>query len=115
MKKFEKLLIWIVPLYFLNIVGKTLTVRAIHYLESNSSVIEGNLFGMTFGQTILTVQYLTYTPLFLAHIVIGVWLFIAARDEAGQKWLWLFAGVFLGLWAAAFYILVSIYEQRKRT
>lgn len=55
----------------------------------------------------------------IVNIAIGVWLWRRSKLDNRSQYTWLGLGVFGGVWAAAFYLLIPIYEslvvERKST
>lgn len=49
----------------------------------------------------------------IVNLVVGIWLFIQARQSKGTPWIWLLFGMVYGLIAAVLFFLLKIHELRR--
>jgi hypothetical protein len=105
MKKLEWLALLIIILHllthFLNMFGGALIARL--YSPEYVGVISLHMLLMTSARSILSI---------IVNVVIGIWLFIQARQAKSTPWIWLLFGLFYGLIAAVLFYLLKIYESK---
>ena len=105
MKKLEWLALLVIILHlsthFLNMFGGAIIARL--YSPEYVGVASVNLLLMTSARSILLV---------IVNLVIGIWLFIQARQTKSTPWIWLLFGIFYGLIAAVLFYLLRIYESK---
>ena len=105
MKKFEWLALLVIILHvlthFLNMFGGPLITRL--YSPEYVGVISLHMLLMTSARSILSI---------IVNVVIGIWLFIQARQTKSTPWIWLLFGIFYGLIAAVLFYLLKIYESK---
>jgi len=107
MKNIEKILIVVVLLSIIVTVFSFFSHRFI-----------ATLWGPKFASQIsLSTNLLSFMKMLIMNtvrIVIGIWLFMLARKEQEQKWLWLIFGVSFGLIAVILFYLIKINTRIDR-
>lgn len=104
-KEFEKFIIWYLPFCF---VTAALTTFLIPYLTKHA--VESYRTTEVLGMHYTSLVYLISN---CHKLVAAVWLWKQKKKENGRFILWAFFGYFQGLWAVAFYIALSIFEEFK--
>ena len=106
-KEFESFLIWYIPVSILS------TVIAAIWLPVWSKQIAQEIAAggkVEFG--ILHSLIVTFSGS-IHKLVATVWLWNQKKKENGRFILWALFGFFSGIWAVAFHIALSIYEDMK--
>lgn len=106
MKKLEwlalLLIILLILTHFLSWYGTPLIVKV--YGREFLSISNAHLKLITSARSLL---------LMIVNLVIGIWLFIQARQSKNTPWIWLLFGMFYGLIAAVLFYLLRIYESKS--
>jgi hypothetical protein len=104
-KEFEKFIIWYIPLCLLT---ATMTTCLFPYLIDNAVESYGDKgeFGSWLG-------FLVYFTSSGHKWVAAVWLWNQKKKENGRFILWALFGFFNGMWAVAFHVALTIFEEMK--
>lgn len=104
-KEFEKFIIWYIPLCLLT---ATMTTCLFPHLIDNAVESYGDKaeFGSWLG-------FLVYFSSSAHKWVAAAWLWNQKKKENGRFILWALFGFFNGMWAVAFHMALTIYDEIK--
>jgi len=104
-KEFEKFIIWYLPFCFLT---ATITALLLPYLTENAleSYRDSDTISGWLG-------FITYFGSNIHKWVAAVWLWNQKKKEDGRFILWALFGFFNGMWAVAFHMALTIFEEMK--
>ncbi len=107
MKKLEHLALLLVILlmltHFLSLFGTALIVRV--YGREFMSASNAELKLITTARSLLSI---------IVNVIVGIWLFIQARQSGGTAWIWLLFGMVYGLVAVVLFFLLRVYERKSQ-
>ena len=105
MKKLEwlalLLIILLILTHFLSWFGSSLIARL--YGPEYAGIQYAHLKLITSARSLLSI---------IVNLVIGIWLFIQARQSKSTPWIWLLFGMVYGLIAAVLFYLLRIFESK---
>lgn len=116
----EKLLLWLIPLLVISTIAETILARYVFELmgiaKDGASRVTGEINWLdehlTLGQQVTIANWVKLVPTLIVHLVVGLWLFFQAQAKNANRWVWLFAGLFLKYWALALFLLTQLMENK---
>ena len=102
MKKFEKLVLWLIPVAILCAVYRGFSSLLV---EKYFSDIPELPLGFVYSFLIVLSGF---ANALIINLIIGAWLFFISKKTIQNSWTWAFVGIIYGLWGILFYCIVVI-------
>jgi prolipoprotein diacylglyceryltransferase len=104
-KEFEKFIIWYLPFSFL-----TATITAVLFPYLTENAMESYRDSETISGWL---GFITYFGSNCHKWVAAVWLWNQKKKENGRFILWALYGFVAGIWAVAFHVALTIFDEMK--